>query len=105
HPCGFLARPPGLPLERPTGRRLDCCVLLSGVGPALQLPLMAPETPCRWRPLISCVMTWRSSLVLLLDANPLENVANAGRRIGVIVHGRWFSDADLRRLLQAQPKH
>lgn len=43
--------------------------------------------------------------LLLLDANPLENVANAGRRTGVIVRGRWFSDADLRRRLPAQPKH
>lgn len=40
--------------------------------------------------------------LLLLEGNPLEHVANAGRRVGVIVHGRWFTEADLQRRLQTQ---
>lgn len=40
--------------------------------------------------------------LLLLEANPLQNVANANRRVGVVVHGRWFAEADLQRRLQVQ---
>ena len=35
--------------------------------------------------------------LLLLEANPLENVANAKRRAGVLVRGQWFDEADLQR--------
>jgi hypothetical protein len=42
--------------------------------------------------------------LLLLEANPLENVANAGRRVGVIVRGRWFAEPDLQRRLQVPRK-
>jgi hypothetical protein len=38
--------------------------------------------------------------LLLLEANPLENVANVGRRAGVIVSGRWSAEADLQRRLR-----
>jgi hypothetical protein len=37
--------------------------------------------------------------LLLLDANPLENVDNAALRVGVMVRGRWFSQKDLKALL------
>jgi hypothetical protein len=39
--------------------------------------------------------------LLLLDANPLENVANASRRAGVMIRGRWFPEAELQRKLRA----
>ena len=35
--------------------------------------------------------------LVLLDANPLENVANLARRAGVMAGGRWVSGADLDR--------
>ncbi|HYE75029.1 MAG TPA: amidohydrolase family protein, partial [Blastocatellia bacterium] len=40
----------------------------------------------------------RADLVLL-NANPLDNIANTERRAGVMVHGRWLSDADLQKML------
>jgi imidazolonepropionase-like amidohydrolase len=38
--------------------------------------------------------------LLLLSANPLEDVANAARRVGVVLHGRWFPEEELRAELE-----
>lgn len=38
--------------------------------------------------------------LLLLDANPLQSVANASKRAGVMVRGRWLPEAELRKLLE-----
>jgi cytosine/adenosine deaminase-related metal-dependent hydrolase len=38
--------------------------------------------------------------LLLLDANPLENIANTRRIAGVILRGRWLSRAELARVLE-----
>lgn len=38
--------------------------------------------------------------LLLLDANPLEDVGNLERRIGVMVRGRWLPEAELRGMLE-----
>lgn len=40
----------------------------------------------------------RADLVLL-DANPLENIANTERRAGVMVQGQWMPEADLKKML------
>jgi imidazolonepropionase-like amidohydrolase len=37
--------------------------------------------------------------LLLLDANPLSDVANAARRAGVMVRGRWLTKDELRVML------
>jgi imidazolonepropionase-like amidohydrolase len=37
--------------------------------------------------------------LVLLDANPLENIANTRRIAGVMLRGRWLSRADLDRML------
>jgi imidazolonepropionase-like amidohydrolase len=37
--------------------------------------------------------------LILLDANPLENIANVERRAGVMVNGRWLSRAEIDRRL------
>jgi imidazolonepropionase-like amidohydrolase len=42
----------------------------------------------------------RADLVLL-EANPLENIANAERRVGVMVRGRWLPEAELKQMLEA----
>jgi imidazolonepropionase-like amidohydrolase len=42
----------------------------------------------------------RRADLLLLEANPLENVANARRRAGVMIRGHWFPESDLRRRLR-----
>jgi imidazolonepropionase-like amidohydrolase len=33
--------------------------------------------------------------LLLLDANPLDDVANVARRAGVMVHGRWLPESEI----------
>jgi imidazolonepropionase-like amidohydrolase len=33
--------------------------------------------------------------LILLEANPLVDVRNAARRVGVMVHGRWLTEAEL----------
>jgi imidazolonepropionase-like amidohydrolase len=38
--------------------------------------------------------------LLLVDASPLEDVANLWKRSGVMVAGRWLPEAELRRLLE-----
>jgi len=37
--------------------------------------------------------------LLLLDANPLQNIDNIQRRAGVMVNGRWLSESDIQRRL------
>jgi hypothetical protein len=39
--------------------------------------------------------------LLLLDANPLLSVANAQRRSGVMLHGRWLAESEIQRGLEA----
>lgn len=41
----------------------------------------------------------RADLVLL-DANPLDKIGNVERRVGVMLRGRWFSEASLKKSLE-----
>ena len=41
--------------------------------------------------------------LLLLDADPLSEVANAGRRAGVMARGRWLARSQLRAMLKSCP--
>jgi imidazolonepropionase-like amidohydrolase len=43
----------------------------------------------------------RRADLLLLDANPLANVANASRRVGVMLRGRWLTNAEIAKRLDA----
>jgi len=38
--------------------------------------------------------------LLLLEANPLDDVANAARRVGVMVRGRWLAESEVGALLE-----
>lgn len=38
--------------------------------------------------------------LLLLEANPLDRLSNAKRRVGVMARGRWYSEVDLQRRLE-----
>ena len=38
--------------------------------------------------------------LLLLDANPLQSVANLSKRAGVMVRGRWLPESELRKMLE-----
>jgi imidazolonepropionase-like amidohydrolase len=39
--------------------------------------------------------------LLLLEANPLEDVGNANRRLGVMLRGRWLPESELQKMLVA----
>lgn len=43
----------------------------------------------------------RRADLLLLEANPLDSIANTERRAGVMVRGRWLPEAELRAMLDA----
>lgn len=38
--------------------------------------------------------------LILLDANPLQSVANLSKRAGVMVRGRWLPESELRKMLE-----
>lgn len=42
----------------------------------------------------------RRADLLLVDANPLADVANVARRSGVMVRGRWYPEAELRAMIE-----
>ena len=37
--------------------------------------------------------------LILVDANPLEDITNVQKRSGVMLRGKWFSEAELRKML------
>ncbi len=39
--------------------------------------------------------------LILVEGNPLENIANVGRRTGVMTRGQWFTTCDLQKRLDA----
>lgn len=45
---------------------------------------------------VGTVARGRRADLLLLDANPLDNINNTERRAGVMVRGRWLPEAELR---------
>ena len=49
---------------------------------------------------MSIVAVGQRADLLLLQANPLEDVRNVSQRVGVMVGGRWFSETRLRETLE-----
>jgi imidazolonepropionase-like amidohydrolase len=47
------------------------------------------------------VAVGRRADLILVDANPLEDVANASKQIGVMLRGRWYAKAELQAKLDA----
>lgn len=47
------------------------------------------------------VATGRRAELLLLEANPLEDVKNVSKRAGVMVNGRWLTEEELQQRLAA----
>ena len=47
------------------------------------------------------VATGRRADLLLVEANPLEDVKNVSKRAGVMVNGRWFTEEELKQRLAA----
>ena len=50
---------------------------------------------------VGTVAVGRRADLVLLDANPLADVANAGRIAGVMVGGRWLPREELDRMLNS----
>jgi imidazolonepropionase-like amidohydrolase len=48
---------------------------------------------------VGTIETGKRADLVLLNANPLDDVANTERRSGVMVGGRWFTENDLQRML------
>jgi len=51
---------------------------------------------------VGTIAAGKAADLVLLEANPLEDLANAHRIAAVAVGGRWFQTAELRSLLEAQ---
>jgi imidazolonepropionase-like amidohydrolase len=47
------------------------------------------------------VQVGRRADLILLDANPLQDIANVQRRAGVMVRGRWLPESEIQQRLQA----
>jgi hypothetical protein len=43
----------------------------------------------------------RRADLILVEANPLEDVANASKRVGVMLRGRWLPEEELKAMLEA----
>ena len=41
--------------------------------------------------------------LILVDANPLADVANVARRSGVMLRGRWYPESELRAMIEPKP--
>ena len=39
--------------------------------------------------------------LILVNENPLDNIANVKKRVGVMIRGRWMSEVDIQKRLQA----
>ena len=50
---------------------------------------------------IGTVARGKRADLLLLEANPLDSIANTERRAGVMSRGRWLPEAELRTMLDA----
>ena len=46
------------------------------------------------------VAVGRRADLILLEANPLENVGNVSRRAGVMVRGRWIPESEIQERLK-----
>ena len=45
------------------------------------------------------VETGKRADLILLEDNPLKDVANVAKRAGVMVNGRWLAESELRKML------
>lgn len=85
---------------------------ISAVGPvrSTSFPAAAHRVDGRGRYLLPLrgaegfrrIAVGQRSDMILLDGNPLEDVANFERRSGVIIRGRWMSEARVQQLMQEQ---
>jgi imidazolonepropionase-like amidohydrolase len=67
---------------------------------ALQTATLNPVRFFQMEKQLGTVETGKLADLVLLDANPLEDIANTQKIAAVMMNGRYFSRADLRKLLQ-----
>lgn len=89
---------PGYSLHTELANLVEC-----GLTPfaALQTATVNPARFMHQAREVGTVTEGARADLLLVDGNPLENVANASRRVGVMVRGRWSTDAELTGMLEA----
>jgi len=66
---------------------------------ALQTATDNPARALRQESLLGTIDVGKRADLILLEANPLEGVENVARRAGVLVRGRWLTEAELQRRL------
>lgn len=49
---------------------------------------------------VGMVSVGKAADLILVEGNPLTDVSNSSRRAGVMVRGRWFSEEELRKMLE-----
>jgi imidazolonepropionase-like amidohydrolase len=73
----------------------------AGLSPfaALEAATRIPAEYLKGLDTFGTVAKGKSADLLLLQANPLESVANTEKRAGVMVRGRWLREAELQKML------
>ena len=66
---------------------------------ALAAATRVPAEFLKARDTIGTIERGKRADLVLLTANPLDNIANTEKRAGVMVRGRWFADAELQTML------
>ena len=75
-------------------------LVAAGLSPysALEAATRNPAEYLRALDRVGTVSRGRRADLLLLEANPLDAIANTGRRAGVMARGRWMPETELRAL-------
>lgn len=75
----------------------------AGLSPyaALEAATRNPAEYLKAADRVGTVARGRRADLVLLDANPLDDIANTERRAGVMSRGRWLPEAELRAMLDA----
>jgi imidazolonepropionase-like amidohydrolase len=66
---------------------------------ALQAATRNPAQFLGLRDLLGTIEAGKLADLVLLDANPLEDIRNTRRIAGVVVNGRWLAQSELQKLL------
>jgi len=79
-------------------------IVKAGLTPfqALQTSTTIPATYLRQADSAGTIAAGKKADLVLLDANPLDNIDNTRKIAGVMVHGQWFDQAKLKDLLDSR---
>jgi imidazolonepropionase-like amidohydrolase len=73
----------------------------AGLSPyaALEAATRTPAEYLRALDTIGTIESGKRADLVLLDANPLDRIANTEKRVGVMARGRWLPDSELKKML------